>query len=50
VEYGFTDETWSALPLHEGTKKVISDGMQVLFERGSILSRLAIPKRPENLK
>jgi predicted nucleotidyltransferase len=44
VEYGFTDETWSVLPLDEGTKRVISDGMQILFERGSILSRLKKPK------
>lgn len=26
VEYGFTDESWSGLPLDEGTRKVISDG------------------------
>jgi predicted nucleotidyltransferase len=45
VEYGFTDETWYALPLDEGTKKVISDGMQILTERGSILTRLKRPKR-----
>ncbi len=45
VEYGFTDEKWSRLPLDEGTKKVISDGMQVLSERGSILTRLKRPKR-----
>jgi predicted nucleotidyltransferase len=51
VEYGFTDETWSALPLDEGTKKVISDGMQILSERGSILSRLKRPKSmPEHSK
>ena len=40
VEYGFTDETWSAWPVDNGTKKVISDGMQILWERGGILSRL----------
>jgi hypothetical protein len=40
VEYGFTDETWCALPLDEGTKKVISDGMQILSEREPILTRL----------
>lgn len=45
VEYGFTDEKWSRLPLDKGTKQVISDGMQVLSERGSILSRLKGPKR-----
>jgi predicted nucleotidyltransferase len=46
VEYGFTDETWSTVPLDEGTKKVISDGMKILSERGSILSRLT---RSENV-
>ena len=39
VEYGITDEGWAALPLDEGTRKVISDGMRVLFERTPILSR-----------
>jgi predicted nucleotidyltransferase len=38
VEYGFTDERWSALPLDEGTRQVISDGMKIIFERGPILS------------
>jgi len=45
VEYGFTDEKWPGLPLDEDTKKVISDGMQILSERGSMLSRLKRPKR-----
>jgi predicted nucleotidyltransferase len=45
VEYGFTDETWCALPLDEGTKKVISGGMQILSDRWSILTRLESPKR-----
>lgn len=44
VEYGFTNEQWSSLPLDEGAKKVISDGMEILSERGSILSRLRRPK------
>jgi predicted nucleotidyltransferase len=44
VEYEFTDETWAALPLDGGTMKVISDGMQILSERGSTLSQLKRPK------
>jgi len=40
VEYGFSDETLWALPLDAGTKKVIFNGMKILSERGSILSRL----------
>ncbi len=39
AEYGLTDEDWAAIPLDEGTRRVISDGMLVLYERGSILSR-----------
>jgi predicted nucleotidyltransferase len=44
VEYGFTDETWVALPLDEGTRQVLSDGIQIIFERETILSRLKQPK------
>lgn len=39
VEYGLTDERWAAIPLDEGSRRVIADGMRVLFERGPILSR-----------
>jgi predicted nucleotidyltransferase len=38
VEYGLTDETWVATPLDEGTRRVISDGMRILFEREPLLS------------
>ena len=41
VEYGFTDETWCAWPVDEGTREVISHGMRVLAERESILSGLS---------
>lgn len=39
VEYGLTDERWAALPLDEGTCRVMEDGIRILFERGNILSR-----------
>ena len=39
VEYDITDEGWADLPLDEGTRQVISDGMVVLFEQGDLLSR-----------
>jgi predicted nucleotidyltransferase len=39
VEYGMTDESWATVPLDEGTRWVISDGMQILFEREPLLSR-----------
>lgn len=38
VEYGLTDEKWAAWPLDEGTRRVISDGMRILFERAPLLS------------
>ena len=40
VEYGFVDESWAALPLNEGTRKVVTDGMKILFERKPLLSIL----------
>ena len=40
VEYGFTDEAWCAFPLDEGTKKVVAGGIDVLRERGSMLTGL----------
>ena len=39
VEYGITDLRWTTDPLDEGTREVIKNGIQVLFERGNILSR-----------
>lgn len=39
VEYGITVPDWAALPLDAGTRRVISDGMLVLFERGNLLSQ-----------
>jgi predicted nucleotidyltransferase len=38
VEYGITTPDWAAQPLDPGTRQVISDGMQVLFERSPLLS------------
>lgn len=39
VEFGLTDARWCTPPVDEGTRQVMEDGMQVLFERGSMLSR-----------
>jgi predicted nucleotidyltransferase len=33
VEYGFTDETWIASPLDEGTRKILAGGFEILVER-----------------
>jgi predicted nucleotidyltransferase len=38
IEYGLTDRSWAASPLDAGTRRVIEDGMHILFERGPILS------------
>lgn len=40
IEYGITNEHWADLPLDEGTRRVVSDGLRVLFERRPLLSRL----------
>jgi predicted nucleotidyltransferase len=40
VEYGFVDESWAALPVDAGTRKIVSDGMKVMFERRPLLSLL----------
>lgn len=39
VEYGLTTPAWIQAPLDDGTRRVIQDGMKVLFERGALLSR-----------
>jgi len=38
IEYGFTTREWAKTPLDKGTKRVISDGMRVLFEKEVLLS------------
>ncbi len=38
IEYGFTTREWIAAPLDAGTKRVIADGMRVLFEKEALLS------------
>ncbi len=39
VEYGIAGKDWAALPLDEGTRQVIADGMVILYERDGLLSR-----------
>ena len=39
VEFGLTDESWAALPLDEGTRRVVADGIRVLFEHEALLSQ-----------
>jgi len=39
IEYGITDERWAAIPLDEGSRQVLSGGVEILFEQNRILSR-----------
>ncbi len=39
VEYGFTQPDWAAPPLDAGTRRVIADGLRILFDRDGLLSR-----------
>lgn len=39
IEYGITSVDWAALPLDEGSRRVLADGMRILFERSPLLSR-----------
>lgn len=45
VEYGFTTREWTKTPLDKGTKRVINDGMRVLFEKEVLLSPHETPVR-----
>lgn len=38
VEFGLTTPDWAALPLDEGPRQVISDGMVALYEKKPLLS------------
>jgi predicted nucleotidyltransferase len=40
VEYGLTTPEWAMPPLDAGTRRVIEDGMLVLFDRGGLLRAL----------
>ena len=40
VEFGFVDESWAARPLDKGARKIVADGMKIMFERSPILSIL----------
>lgn len=45
IEYGFTTRAWAQTPLDEGTKRVVDDGMRVLFEKETLLSPHETPAR-----
>lgn len=43
IECGFTTKEWIQAPLDKGTKRVIDDGMRVLFEKEVLLSPHEMP-------
>jgi len=45
IEYGFTTRDWAKAPLDKGTKRVIEDGMRVLFEKEVLLSPYEAPRK-----
>ncbi|NMC53308.1 MAG: hypothetical protein GYA48_06705 [Chloroflexi bacterium] len=44
VEFGLTGADWAARPLDAGTRRVIEDGLRVLFERLPLLSPYQSPE------
>ena len=40
VEYGIARPDWASLPVDPGTQQVLSNGMQIIFDPESILSKL----------
>ncbi len=40
VEYGFATPAWAALPVDAGTRRVVSDGMRVLYDPDGIFGAL----------
>ena len=38
IEYGFTTRDWVQTPLDKGTKRIVNDGMRVLFEKEVLIS------------
>ena len=48
VEFGFTRPDWAAPPLDAGTRRVLSDGARVVFDREGWLGRLPGPMEAEH--
>ena len=38
VEFGIAEDSWVKLPLDSGTRRVISDGIRVLYDPGGLLA------------
>ena len=50
IEYGFTTRDWVKVPLDKGTKRVINNGLRVLFEKEKILSPYETTPNKPSLK
>ncbi len=50
VEFGITDLSWISLPLEDGTARVISEGMVVLFEKDHCLTSIIKSMSPGSEK
>ena len=40
IEFGFAAPDWAAIPVDDGTRRVVKDGMRILFDRSTLLSDL----------
>lgn len=40
VEFGFTTPDWAALPVDPGTRRVVADGLRILWDTDGRLARL----------
>jgi Streptomycin adenylyltransferase len=40
VEFGFTTPAWAALPVDQGTRGVVADGLRILWDPDGVLERL----------
>lgn len=44
IEFGLVEPSWIALPLDEGTRRVLSDGYCVLYDRAGHFDNPLLPK------
>jgi len=40
IEYNFSTPSWAAIPVDAGTRRVVNDGMKILFDPTGILDTL----------
>ena len=42
VEFGLTTTKWAALPLDPGTRQVVADGFEILYDPDGLLQRCTL--------